>query len=154
MLMHAFPLPPIYPDPVLLAWLGFWLMCLLEPYICLAMLSMLCRWSGLRTRAIHECSMIGQMGMMYSGDGNEMVWDVLNMFRLGWSTLGMFSKPILADLGPEFLSLDPRWACNHSWAYTGQPYRLTNLLRSLHELPSSGFPFDIRIKRLRSGAYI
>ena len=29
------------------------------------------------------------------------------------------------------------------WAYTGQPYRLTNLLRLLHELPTSGFPFDI-----------
>ena len=43
------------------------------------------------------------MGMMYSGDGNEMVHDMINMLRLGWSTLGMFYKPILADLGPEFL---------------------------------------------------
>ena len=52
--------------------------------------------------------MIGQMGMMYSGDGNEMVHDMINMIRLGWSTLGMFYNPILADLGPEFLFLDPR----------------------------------------------
>ena len=52
--------------------------------------------------------MIGQMGMMYHRDGNEMVHDMINMFRLGWSTLGMFYKPILADLGPEFLFLDPR----------------------------------------------
>ena len=52
--------------------------------------------------------MIGQMGMMYSGDGNEMVPDMINMIRLGWSTSGMFYNPILADLGPEFLSLDPR----------------------------------------------
>ena len=48
------------------------------------------------------------MGMMYSGDGNEMVHDMLKMFRLGWSTLEMFYKPILADLRPEFLFLDPR----------------------------------------------
>ena len=46
--------------------------------------------------------------MMYRGDGNEMVHDMLKMFRLGWSTLGMFYKPVLATLGPEFLSLDPR----------------------------------------------
>jgi hypothetical protein len=52
--------------------------------------------------------MIGQMGMMYSGDGNEMVHDMINMIRLGWSISGMFYKPILADLGPEFLFLDPR----------------------------------------------
>ena len=52
--------------------------------------------------------MIGQMGMMYSGDGNEMVHDMINMIRLGWSPSRMFYKPILADLGPEFLFLDPR----------------------------------------------
>ena len=46
--------------------------------------------------------------MMYSGDGDEMVYDMINMFRLGWSTLGMFCNPILADLGTEFLFLDPR----------------------------------------------
>ena len=55
-----------------------------------------------------DCSMIGQMGLMYSGDGNEMVHDMINMIRLGWSTSGMFCNPILADLGPEFLFLDPR----------------------------------------------
>ena len=43
--------------------------------------------------------------MMYSGDGNEMVHDMINMLRLGWSTSGMFCNPILAALGPEFLFL-------------------------------------------------
>jgi hypothetical protein len=52
--------------------------------------------------------MIGQMGMMYHRDGNKVVPDMLKMIRLGWSTLGMFYKPILAALGPEFLFLDPR----------------------------------------------
>ena len=46
------------------------------------------------------------MGMMYSGDGNEMVHDMINMIRLGWSTSGMFYNPILAALGPEFLFLE------------------------------------------------
>ena len=48
------------------------------------------------------------MGMMYLGDKNKVVPDITNMFRLGWSTSGLFYKPILADLGPEFLFLDPR----------------------------------------------
>ena len=48
------------------------------------------------------------MGMMYHRDGNKVVPDMLKMFRLGWSTSGMFYNPILADLGPEFLFLDPR----------------------------------------------
>ena len=110
----------------------FWLMRLLEPVLCLAMLSMLCRWSGLRTRAIHECSMIGQMGMMYLHDGIELYCDIIKMFRLGWSTSGLFYKPILATLGPEFLSLDPRWAYNHSWACMGSPInRLTCLDHSM-----------------------
>ena len=46
--------------------------------------------------------------MMYSGDGNEMVHDIINMIRLGWGTSGMFYNPILATLGTEFLFLDPR----------------------------------------------
>jgi hypothetical protein len=46
--------------------------------------------------------------------------------------LGMFYKPILAALGPEFLFLDPRWAYNHSWACMGSPIdRLTCLDHSM-----------------------
>ena len=46
--------------------------------------------------------------MINLGDGNKVVPDIIKMFRLGWSTSGLFYKPILATLGPEFLSLDPR----------------------------------------------
>ena len=55
----------------------FWLMRLLEPLsicICLAMLRLLCWWSGLWTRAIHESSMIGWYnGNDLDDDGNELV---------------------------------------------------------------------------------
>ena len=122
----------------------FWLMRLLETIIYLAMLEMLCRWSGLRTRAIHECSMIGQMGMMYLGDGNKVVCDITKMTRLGWSTSGLFYKPILAALGPEFLSLDPRWAYDHTLRY-GTPvdwltcldFSMSYLLRDFHSTYAS-----------------
>ena len=43
-----------------------------------------------------------------SDDGNKVIPDKINMIRLGWSISELFYKPILADLGPEFLFLDPR----------------------------------------------
>ena len=47
------------------------------------MLSLLRRWSGLRTGAKHEYIMIGCRG------GNEVVRDILKMLRLGWDTSEM-----------------------------------------------------------------
>jgi hypothetical protein len=53
---------------------------------------------------------------------------------------------ILGALAPEFLSLDPRLSVRpHIEVWDSR--RLTNLLRLIHELPSLGFPFGIRIKK-------
>jgi hypothetical protein len=66
--------------------------------------------------------------------------------RFGWAaTWDVVVWLILATLGPEFLSLDPRLSVRpHVEEWDSR--RLTNLLRSIHELPSLGFPFGICIE--------
>jgi hypothetical protein len=61
--------------------------------------------------------------------------------RPHWDVVGCF---VCAALGPEFLSLDPRLSVQpHVEVWDSR--RLTNLLRSIHELHSLGVPFDIRM---------
>jgi hypothetical protein len=66
--------------------------------------------------------------------------------RFGWAaTWDVVIWLILATLGPKFLSLDPRLSVRphvEEWDFRW----LTNLLRSIHELPSLGFPFGICIE--------
>ena len=55
---------------------------------------------------------------------------------------GMFRS---ATLGPEFLSLDPRLSVQPH-VEVWDSHRPTNLLRSIHELPSLIVPFAIRMR--------
>jgi hypothetical protein len=66
--------------------------------------------------------------------------------RFGWAaTWDVVIWLILDDLGPEFLSLDPRLSVRpHVEEWDSR--RFTNLLRSIHELSSLGFPFGICIE--------
>jgi hypothetical protein len=86
------------------------------------------------------------MNLVWQDDVEWWEYVIKHAKRFGWAaTWDVVIWLILAALGHEFLSLGPRlsvrphvkeWDCR----------RLTNLLRSIHELPSLGFPFGICIE--------
>jgi hypothetical protein len=78
--------------------------------LCLAMLSAYCCNFGIWVWSLYESSMI-----VCYGNCGELVKP---HNRPGWAaTWVVVIWLILAALGPEFLSLDPRWAYNCTWRY-------------------------------------
>jgi hypothetical protein len=79
-------------------------------YLCLTMLSTYCCNSGIWVWRLFESSMVvcrGNCGELVKLDN-----------RPGWAAMWVVVIwLILAALGPEFLSLDPRWAYNRTWRY-------------------------------------
>jgi hypothetical protein len=86
------------------------------------------------------------MNLVWQDDVVLWEYEIKHAKRFGWAaTWDVVVWLFLATLGNGFLSLDPRLSVRpHVEEWDSR--RLTNLLRLIHELPSSGFPFGIRRK--------